>query len=96
MPKYQVGDRVRVVDTPYFDCKFGWDDDDSISMTSFCGMEATIMSIEHYKYHVADGYEIDIDDGRYTWCDGCFTSAEDIDLIESDMDVTFLLGGGQT
>lgn len=72
-PAYQVGDVVRVVDTPYLECPFTW----IPYMDKYCGCECTVRGVEYswvkrtYKYHL----EQDADDiiGGITWCSGCLT-----------------------
>lgn len=65
MPKFNVGDIVRVVDEPYDDCPFLW----VPSMTEYCGKEVTIASVGDSG---EDLYRIEEDDGYCAWCENCF------------------------
>ena len=78
--KYQIGDVVRVVDTPYKDCPFGWVGD----MDECCSREATIEYVYWDNGRNIYGYIIDIDDYNCIWCENCFIV--DQDLEESDLD----------
>lgn len=83
--KFSVGDVVKVVDVPYEACVFGWDG----VMSRYCGMEATITAAGYDYSYEAERYRIDLDDGRFVWCGGCFESAC-AELNESDEDVMTL------
>ena len=66
--KYNVGDKVLVVDQPV-ECVFEWVED----MDQYCGAEATIIEYkwsEVFKDHL---YRLDVDDGVYAWCENCLS-----------------------
>lgn len=70
-PAYQVGDVVRVVDTPYLECPFTW-----VSyMNKYCGCECTVRGVDYswthktYKYRLEQGGDDIIKD--ILWCSGC-------------------------
>ena len=83
-PKYKVGDRVRVVDSPYEECPFGW----AFIMDDFCGRECVIIRtcwnwvFDAFEYHIraADTGE----ESSCMWCDHCFipliTEEDDFDI----------------
>lgn len=56
MGKFQVGDRVRIIDVPNKYCAAGWNP----AMDKYCGKEAVITS----KY---SHYKLDIDNGEWYW-----------------------------
>lgn len=85
MPKFQVGDVVRIVDTPYMECPFTWVDE----MTEYCGKEATITDVFWTERHKTHGYTLDIEDCYCTWCENCFVQEADIEESDSDMSVIF-------
>lgn len=82
---YNVGDVVRVVDTPYNDCPFHWIDE----MDEYCGKEAKIISACWIEGHKAYGYAIDIDEYGCTWCENCFAVESDIEESGSDINTLF-------
>lgn len=40
-PKFQKGDVVKIVETPYTDCPFGWVNE----MNNYCGWETTVVDL---------------------------------------------------
>lgn len=66
-PKFQVGQKVMVVDEPYMECPLIW----ISSMSAFCGMEATITRADYMGCGIYR-YLIDLDRGLYNWCENCF------------------------
>ena len=83
---FKVGDKVYVVDEPYWQCPFNWVDE----MTELCGQEVTITQVvwssskKEYLYRVAESRI------RLAWCRNCFTQFEE-DILETDEDITSLL-----
>lgn len=65
MPKFNVGDIVRVVDEPYNDCPFLWVSE----MTEYCGREVTIAFVD---FNGRDLYRIEEDYECCAWCENCF------------------------
>lgn len=65
--KFYVGQRVKVVDEPYYPCEYIWVE----SMTAYCGKDVTIVRVME-EYGVGDGYWIAEDDGNCVWCENCF------------------------
>lgn len=84
-PRFQVGDVVRIVDTPYNDCPFSWVE----GMDDYCGWEVTIEDVFWVERHKTHGYLLDCDDGCCTWCENCFVREADIE--ESDSDISVLI-----
>lgn len=84
--KFQVGDKVIVVDEPFYSCPFDWADE----MDEFCGNEVTIDGFQYFPWCDALGYFIDEDNGNFTWCENCF-AVPIPDIEESDADISFLI-----
>lgn len=83
--RFNVGDVIRIVDTPYHDCPFTWIDE----MSDHCGEETTITEVYWSEAYKSYGYRLDCDDGCCTWCENCFAMEDDIE--ESDFDMSALL-----
>lgn len=83
-PRFQIGDVVRIVDTPYAECPFTWVDE----MTEFCGKEAVVIDVCWYDRYNAYGYCLDTEDCYCTWCENCFQI--DAEIEESDIDLSIL------
>lgn len=70
-PAYQVGDVVRVVDTPYWECLFTW----AGHMDRYCGCEYTVREVcyswnkQTYKYCLEGNGDNTLD--NILWCSGC-------------------------
>lgn len=70
---FNVGDRVRIVDQPYFDCPFTWVG----AMTEYCGMEVTITEAGYgIAEWVPEVYGYRVDDMFFVWCENCFAQIE--------------------
>lgn len=82
-PKFQVGDIVRVVDTPYEDCPFGWVD----GMNRYCGKEVKIDGAIYVKARKMWAYTVR--GTRWSWCENCFEPPIP-DIEESDEDISTL------
>lgn len=75
-PAYQVGDVVRVVDTPYRECPFTW----ASYMDHYCGCEYTVRSVDYSWYRKTYKYTLEKDGGHViniAWCSGCLTPVVD-------------------
>lgn len=72
-PAYQVGDVVRVVDTPYLECPFTWVG----HMDQYCGCECTVREVGYswlnktYKYCLERNGDNIL--SHIKWCSGCLT-----------------------
>ena len=84
-PRFNIGDVVRIVDTPYHDCPFTWIDE----MSDYCGEETTITDVYWNESSKTHGYSLDCDDGCCTWCENCFEPELDIEESDSDPNVLF-------
>ena len=84
-PKYQIGEAVRIVDTPYMDCPFTWVG----CMNDFCGKEATIVDLYWNENRKTYGYMIDLDNYSCTWCENCFVIDQDLEESDADLAVLF-------
>lgn len=87
--RYQVGDKVRILVTPPNDEQaediwVQWVAD----MDDYCGMEATITQAGYSDMDDDDYYRIDLDEGRFAWCNACFTDI--VEVPELDLDETDL------
>lgn len=87
-PRFKIGDHVRIVDEPYEDCPHGW----VSPMTHYCGRDAIITGVYAGTYEERDSYYLDVDDGYCSWCMNCFVLEPEVDIKESDKDISFLLG----
>lgn len=80
--EFFVGDKVRVVDTPYIDCPFTW----VSQMTRMCGKIVTIkskrMRKQTYCYTIR-GYP-------FNWCGNCFMPLEPEEDLPEIGDDSFL------
>ena len=86
-----VGDKVRVVDTPYRDCPFTWIDD----MTNMCGKVVTIIHKEVDNSKGTPYYNIR--ESQWNWCGNCFVPLEpeeDLPEIEDDSFLKAIRMGG--
>lgn len=84
-PMFNLGDTVRVVDSPFEQCKFVW----IRSMDEYCGKEAVISSVRWSRAKGAYRYELSIDEWGHGWCEGCLEDPS-AELEPADMDVSFL------
>ncbi len=79
-PRFHVGDYVRVVDSPYNNCPFGWIGE----MTRFCGEEVQIRD----AWWVPDKrtYAYTVEGSGCAWCVNCFNEIADTipEQTESD------------
>ncbi len=82
-PRFKVGDVVRVVEEPYFDCPFGW----APEMNKYCGLEAEIIAID-YGSNIKTSVYI-LKNIPWRWCENCF-EPPDSDIKESDADIAML------
>lgn len=57
MPVFDVGDYVRIVDEPDWNCDVGWDE----GMTQYCGQTARVASVGRRTVR------LDIDNRRFVW-----------------------------
>lgn len=81
--EFDVGERVRIVGTPYTECPFSWVD----SMTQYCSMEAEITAKTWSKRKETYYYRIDIDRNYHMWCGNCFEALqEDVPISEEDFE----------
>lgn len=84
-PIFNVGDVVKIVDTPFYECPFGWVG----SMTSVCGRECTITEVgwhpskRHHYYRTNRLPNI-------MWCKDCLEEIDQTNLEESDFDIETL------
>lgn len=85
-PMFNVGDVVRIVETPYNDCPFLWIE----TMSDMCGNTVTIASVEWNLEHSTHLYRIEEDNGDIAWCQNCFMPIE-ADIPEADGDMALLL-----
>lgn len=85
-PRFKVGDHVRIVDEPYYDCAYGWDN----GMTNFCGREAIITGVWTGNFDADDEYSLDVDEGYFSWFMNCFVLEPEVDIEESDKGLDFL------
>lgn len=85
-PRFKVGDHVRIVDEPYYDCAHGWD----TNMSKYCGRDAIVIGVWESEYPGNDDYTLDVDDGYFAWCENCFVQEPEIDIEESDKGLDFL------
>lgn len=83
-PIAAVGDRVRVIDVK--NCTFGY----NRNMLMYIGMEAVVTKCRWSSESAEHLYCLDIDNGNYHWCRKCIERIEDVDIEESDADVTDL------
>ena len=79
-----VGDRVRIIDAEY--CEFGH----NRNMDAYVGMEAVVTQYKWDDFSGRYAYILDIDNGEYSWCNRCIERIEDVDIEESDANVTDL------
>lgn len=79
-PRFHVGDYVRVVDNPYYDCPFGWIGE----MTLFCGKEVQIRRV--WWVLARNRYAYEIEGSLCVWCVNCFNEIADTipEQTESD------------
>lgn len=76
-PKFDVGDRVVIVDRPFIDCPFVWVDE----MNRLCGKEAIVRHASWDNLRNTHVYKIV--DSEYAWCENCFIPIAE----EQDFDV---------
>ena len=87
--EFFVGDKVRVVDTPYTECPFTW----VSGMTRMCGKIVTIAS----KNNGSPTYCYTIKEASFNWCGNCFVpleTEEDLPEIEDDSFLKAIRMGG--
>lgn len=87
MGKFQIGDRVRIVDVPNNHCVAGWHP----SMDKYCGKEAVITGKCSY-------YKLDIDNGEWYWSSDIIRKVmpelPDLDPVPPDaLQILFGCGG---
>lgn len=90
--EFFVGDKVRVVDTPYMDCPFTWVD----QMTEMCGKVVTITRKEADNSKGTPYYKIH-ESPQWNWCGNCFVPLEpeeDLPEIEDDSFLKAIRMGG--
>ena len=83
-PIAAIGDRVRIIDTK--NCAFGHNP----NMDNYIGMEAIVKKQSWQSFKGAHEYKLDVDGGKYYWCEKCIELLEDVDIAESDASVTDL------
>lgn len=66
--EYEVGDLVRVVDEPYWQCPFNWVDD----MTRCCGKT---FKISGKFFDEERGFYYHLDGVGWNWCESCLRPA---------------------
>lgn len=67
-------------------CAFGH----NRNMDAYVGMEAVVTEREWEDISGQYVYNLDIDKGYYHWCKKCIERIEDVDIEESDANVTDL------
>lgn len=87
MPKYNVGDKVMICDSPPEHCNVGF----AIAMEEYCGQVATIIELTYDAWFDQDVYRLDVDNGKWKWSDeivkGFFV--EELPLFEVPDEVQF-------
>ena len=78
------GEIVRIVDTPNYDCPFGWVDE----MDRCCGKDMEIESVNFSESNNEWAYTLKGD--QWVWHDSCFVHQE-TDLADADGDISLLL-----
>lgn len=86
--RFNVGDRVRIVDAPVYNGTFGW----SEYMDEFLGMETEIVGVCWLSHYGAYEYSIKADDQEWAWCEEFFVIDEP-DIEEVDRPIESLFGG---
>lgn len=79
---FKIHDIVRVVDTPYKDCPFGWTDE----MDEFCGEETIITDVYWSADDNCHVYFITADREANPWCENCFVMEPDLEESDSNSD----------
>lgn len=87
--EFNVGDIVRIVDKPYYDCPFSW----ASGMDMYCSREAEIKSKEYSAYFKTYVYRISADNTNYAWCGNCFEPLQELEIETASDDelLEFLL-----
>lgn len=82
----RVGDTVKIVAAK--GCRYGYDR----TMSNYIGQEAVVKSIRWSAAVKSQVFTLDIDKGKYAWCDKCIELAEELEIEESDKTLDTLFG----
>ena len=83
----KIGDTVTIVSAK--GCRFGYDH----PMSGYIGMEAIVNNLTWRHGVKAYSFSLDVDGGRYAWCDKCIEPASVAEIDESDVPIDSLFGG---
>lgn len=83
-PIANVGDVVTIVEAT--GCRFGYDR----PMSRFIGLEAFVTGIRWSSSVGSYVYILNVDEGRYMWCDKCIVRIDDTEIEESDVSIDIL------